>query len=744
MRPSARRRLAAVAATAALLGVGALGGGVSHAEPTPTPPAPEDPLQVVLGDVQPRALDPRGTLQVRGTLTNTGPTEVTDIQVRLRVGERITTRGALREADLERPVTSARNRTATAPTATSLAPGARATFVIEATVPVLGLRGVGIYPLDVEARGNAGDGFHPLGLAPTWLPYFAGGRPQPTRVAVVWPLVDRPHQRLNGTFVDDELAASLAPGGRLGRSLAAAAAAAVPQCERSAPPAAPAGPGEQRPAPAPARCERVPVTYAVDPDLLQAVTAMTRPYQVASAGKGVKGSGRQVASAWLERLQAAVRQGALLALPYADPDVTAMTRLGSTFKDDFAQQASLGRATAGRALGVAPLETAAWPPAGVITPEAVEVLSRTGARALVLDESAYPQRDSEPARTPSAQTVLPSALPAPLGQELVGLVADEVLSRLLLGDPEGQGGPRAAEQRFLAETAVISFQAPSLSRTLVLAPERRGEVDQAAAAGALRDLGRVPWLCPVTLASVAAGTERCADRPEVASPTADDRGPLRTADAGELSPRYLQQVAAERDRGAQLTDAVLTDELTSRTQPGLSELKAQLRRAVARAESSSWRTDPVGAARALSTLQDDVRALTGKVVVRGGQVLLTSTSGTLQVSVENTLDVPVKVRVRFRPRTLGLDIETSAVVQVMPKQAVPVSVRATAQKAGQFVVDADLLDRDGRPFGPSSTVYVRSTRYGRLALGVTVAAAGVLLAAAGMRIVRRTRRPAAA
>ena len=55
---------------------------------------------------------------------------------------------------------------------------------------------------------------------------------------------------------------------------------------------------------------------------------------------------------------------------------------------------------------------------------------------------------------------------------------------------------------------------------------------------------------------------------------------------------------------------------------------------------------------------------------------------------------------------------------------------------------ATLLDRTGRPFGEPAELVVRSTGYGRLALGITGVGAGILLAAAGVRIARRAlRRP---
>lgn len=701
------------------------------AEPAPSPSAtiaPEAPLQVIVTDLLPRSPLPQDALEVQGLLRNVGSTTITDLQVRLRVGSPVRTRGGLHDADIDRPVTSSRSATATTPAAQSLSPGAGTRFTIRTTVRLLGLSQLGVYPLDVEARGNAGDRFETLGLAPTWLPFFAGLNVQPTRVAVVWPLVDRPHQAALGAFRDADLETTLSGKGRLGRLLAAGDSAAVPQCERPLP-----APGPTSRPPAQRRCERVLVTYAVDPDLLLAAKAMTADHRLRRDGKEESRKPVAAAASWLSGLARSASRNGLIALPYADPDVTAMTRGSDTgLRDDLSRDAVLGRSAVTETLNIAPIQNVAWPPAGVVTSAAVDLLSRNGARALVLDTSAYDQPDVEPRRAPSARTLLPSTT----GVALEGLVADPYLSDLVSGTTASELGARVAEQRFLAETAIVAAEAPSLSRTLVIAPDRRGDVSVSAATGALRDLGRVPWLCPVSLTSVANGTERCAGRSDTASAPAEDRGLLRTSRDDELAPSYLLRVGEQRQRAVQLGDAVLTD----RPDPAVTTMRAELRRAVARTESSAWRDDPQGADSAITLLRADLDDQIGKVQVRGGQVLLTSSTGAIQVNVENRLDVDITVRVRFASRTLGLLTAQSDLVDVAAGHAVPVSVRATAQRSGQFFVDAHLVDRSGADFGTATVVNLRSTRYGRLALAVTIGAAGVLLLAASVRLVRRARR----
>jgi len=708
----------------ALLIVGALALPVS-AEPTPSPTLePEDPISVLVTQILPRSPRPGGLVQVTGTVTNTGSDTVTDLRLRLQVGERITTRSELSAADVDRPPTNL--RVSAEPALTTLRAGERTTFDVRTTVAALRLTRLGAYPLDVVARGNAGDGIDTLGLAPTWLPYFAGLTPRPTRVAVVWPLVDEPRRRPDGVLVDDDLAASLAPTGRLGRLLSAARDAQVRQCE-AAP--APAVPPAKPPRPSPPRCEPVRVTFAVDPDLLETVEAMTRSYRVVDDDDTRVGEGTEAAATWRTRLLGSGLQGRLVALPFADVDVTALSRDDRT-KADIGAAASLGAEVARDLLRVAPLSQVAWPPAGPVTPAAADALALGGARAFVLDPTAYDDNGRAPFPTPGARALFTTSA---TGTTLTGLVHEPTLSALVTGLPAVGHGPRVAEQRFLAETAIISLERPAASRTLLLAPDRRADIDETVATATLRDLGRVPWLCPVSLSALADGTDRCAG--DAASGEPSERGELRTDVDTELDPSFLSSVADDRDLASQLADDVMTSDPI--LAPDVARLKGSWRRLVARAESSAGRDDAERARAHGALLHEEMRKRAEGVVVRGGRSLLTSTKGTLSVSVENTLPVAVQVRVRFTSKTATLSAAETGLVTVQPGHAVQASVKAEAQRSGQFVVFAQLVDRAGRPFGDETEIIVRSTRFGRAAIVVTFLGAAVLLVAAGTRVVRR-------
>ncbi len=713
----------------ALLAAGALAAlpQVAQADSTPSPTAPpEAPLQVVVTQLLPRAPEPHKAIQVTGVVKNLGSGPITNITVRLRLGQVVQFRGDLHDADNDRPLTSPVRSTITRPAVTELAPGASVGFDLRTTTDALDLRSVGAYPLDVEARGDTGSGgTDTLGLAPTWLPYFPD-HVNPVRVAVALPVVDEPHQGIDATLLNDDLAGLFAPAGPLGAWVNGALAAATSECGRGA-----VGPGTRvAPDPAPTRCEPTPVTLAVDPDLLVAASTMTKPYKVKG---GTPGVGTANATSWLASVRRAAQAQQVLALPYADPDVTALTRTAGG-RDDLALATSLAHTTIADLLTTPTVDTVAWPPAGPVSQSGADALARGGAGAIVLDESAYGQPDTEPNRAPNTRTVFTTTA---TGSELDGLVADSELSHLVTGsDPLGLG-PRLAEQRFLAETVVLAAERPSSFRTLLIAPDRRASASLRALTANLRDLGRVPWLCPVTLTAAARGVEQCAGRPDTSTREPADRGNPRTDTAGQLSPSFLAGIATDRDVIEQLTTAVLSDKQDPAIRDNVAKMKQRLRQAVARAESSAWRADASLGRERASDLHREVNRLRDKIVVRGGRALLTSSKGTLQVSIENTLDVPVDLRVRFTSKTATLSAAETGIVEVTPGHAVQAGVKAQAQRSGQFVVFAQLIDRNGKAFGPEAEIIVRSTRFGRLALAVTAGALGVLFVAAGARIVRR-------
>lgn len=723
----------------ALLAVSAVPAG---AAPSPAP-AVAPPVQVVVTGLLPRApTSPTQVVEVTGQLVNRGSQPVSELRVQLAVADVVRSRSALAAA-AQQPARGRPRGPETPATPAGLGPGATAAFSLHTTVGALQLARLGVYPVQVVARGRVGEPGRPaeLGAASTFLPWFPDGAPAPSRLAFLWPLVGVPARAPDGAVLGDTAstalrpAASGQPAGRLAALLSSARAGAAGACDGT-PSGVPADPACRR--------DPVPVTYAVDPALLDTAQTLAGAHTVvADGGQRLSAPSDPGAARWLADLRDAVSPRAgppaatLLALPYADPDLVALTRSNSGLADDLDQLRLLGRRTAAQLTGGTPLDAVAWPPGGRQTSAALDASVGGGATAVVLDQDGVVPRAPDIARTPGTRTQLSTASAG----RVTGLVLDAELSRLITagpGDPDWQGA-RLAEQRWLVETAMIAAERPAESRTFLVAPARRGTVVPEVATEALRDAGRLPWLCPVPLAAVAAGTERCPPslpdtRPAPADPRADLAPPDPAQPRAELPASYLAPLVTVRAQGTQLTDEVLV--------PGsdaAAALKARFLRSRAQAVSSAWRDDLAGGRRMAGLYGDDVADARGRIRIRtGGRQLLTSDTGVLDVSISNSLDQPVTVGVQLNdPIEARLTSTDTGVRTIGPSEVVPVRVRVQTRTSGQFVVRATLLDRAGQRFGEPAELVVRSTGYGRLAVAITGVGAAVLLVTAGVRIVRR-------
>jgi len=721
--------VAALALVAVLTALSAAGTtGTATAAPAAQATETDLPVQMAVTDLLPRAPRPGQPLQVLGTLVNDGTEPLSGLQVRVRVGDRLSTRGQLRDADRDPPSYGLRDTAELA----DLLPGASAPLDVRLPVDRLRLGDDGVYPLQIEVRGVAGNDRErqQLGAVSTYLPWFGDTQVDPLRVAWIVPLVDQPRLSPRGVLLDDELATSLAPAGRLGRLVAGGRQGSTGGCPPSALPA----PDDPSVVVAPT-CGPVPVTWAVDPDLLFTADTMTRPYQVAAGGGRTRdGEGTSAALSFLAATRQVTADGAVLALPYADPDVVALTRAGTGLAADVAAARSYGVTVTRDLLGADPLPDVALPPEGALTDSAFDALTTSPTRALVLGAEALDGPVRAGSATPGARVAQPaSATSGPV----TGLVPDAGLSALLVPDQATWQGPRLAEQRFLAETAMIAAELPNRGRTLLVTLPRRAVADPDLLAGALADTGRVPWTCPVALAQVVQAVEACPGR---AAPSYE---PERDADLAqpfgvptELDGRLLARLQKVRADADQFTGAVVrggTEQARA--------TRARLQRGRLRVESSAWRDERGTGARLLSLLADDVAEQRSKVKVLTGSVTLTSRNGRVSVLVVNELDQPVTVALRLQaPSDARLSRTQTATLEVPGRNSQSVDVVARTLTSGRFVVLAQLVDRDGHDFGPPQDLLVRSTRYGTVALAVTGLGAGVLLAAAGVRLARRALR----
>ncbi|WP_091377915.1 DUF6049 family protein [Geodermatophilus sp. DSM 45219] len=708
------RRTAAAATLAGLLVVPtvALAPPAAAATEEPAPAADEQPVDVELTRLDPRTLSPGATVTVAGTLTNTGTETLTDLDLRLQRGAPVTTRGELQAGDGDPdPMTAA--ATPFQDAAAELRPGDSAPFTLTTTTDALAVTGDGVYPVLLNLNGVGPDGERRrVGELATQLVQPPLLPAVPTGVAWLWPLVERTHRDPSGAFLDDGLAREVAAGGRLDRVLAS-----LEQLPRTAP----AGGGEPVPV--------VPVTLAVDPALVEGLAVMADgPYAVA----GEAGSGTEEAAAFLDRLRAVAALHPVVALPYGDVDADALTATGlpevlarslpgtpgGTTQDGAGAPTGPATGLAGVAvlrevLGVEPRTDLAWAVGGSLRAETLGVLADGGVEEVVLSPAGLTDGSaglglSGPA---AARTTVPTADGA-----VEALVADPVLSDVT-GVP---GGPRAVEQRHLAELALLALQpgGAAAGQSVLVAPPREVDPDPAAVTAAMALSAQLPGLRPATVAELGDGP--VAVTGELVPPP----GP------GGLAPAGLADVAAAVAVRDQLAGAVVGDAASA-----LAPWDA----AIARTTSSAWRDEPTAFVEAAG----DLRAAMGRLLERvtllspaDGTYSLASSDAPLVLTVRNDLPFALRVQLRLETRGNALVVGDLGDQVLEPEQRTTLQVPTEVRQPGRFGVVATLTTPDGAPLGDPVQLQVQSTAYGTISVVITLCAAGLLALLFLRRLVR--------
>ncbi len=650
-------------------------------------------MVIELSKITPAAPTETSTLTISGVVRNTGTTRIGRIEVGLSIGlTPLTLRSqpSRVEAGLlprsSRPVPGAQSVLAD-----GIDPDDFAPFRLSVPVSSLGLpageQDRGVYQLDLTATAPGSS--VPDRELTTYLPWMPElDSIEPTRLSWLWPLVDRPVRDSADLFMNDRLATSVAPDGRLSGLVDAAAGK--------------------------------PVTWVVDPDLLQTAEQMAKGYRVRTEDGTVAGTGRAAAADWLDRLRAAIGQNQVMNLPYADVDVTALRRNGLT--SDIGTADTVGADIAQDVLRRDTTSNVSWPPGDLTDRQTLRALRAAGQQAVILADTALP-----PAGTLTYTPDGRGRLSTPAGT-LEPLLIDTELSGVLRpGRGDRRGAGPLMIQRFLAETALITLQRPNDSRSLVVAAPRYWNVDPRTAAELLEVAGTTPWVTSVPLSAVR-----------------------------EVEPPALPRVVAEypsRAQSAELPADYLTDARRTRTRlqrfieilsgPGPTSLAYTAARL--RTESAAWRrTDGkpgVSSAgrsflRGMSTNLDELRRQVS--IVSAGTVTLSSHSGSIPVTVRNELPQPVSIEVYVEStRQDRLQVVQPPPVTVPAGGVAPVSVQAEAVANGPVEVRVRLRNSEGDPISDWQSIKVQVTNYGTVGSVIIAGATGLLFLSATVRIVRR-------
>lgn len=663
---------------------------------------PTLPVTVRITGVSPRTPAIRDgkpqRVTVTAQLTNTGKMALPAVAVYLQRGNPIVQQKLLEDA-LANPVPTADVSTPPVPMKSTLAAGGSVTVTLRTSTAADGGLCLecnpGVYPVDVVASAtDPTTGItQELGRAQTFLSSFVGGAPQPVRASWVWPLIDRPHRGLRAKeFTDDQLATSVAPGGRLDRALRVAEAV---------------GP-------------TVVLTLLIDPELIESLKVMTGGYTVRTATGSRSGTGAPAAARWLRRLSVVARYDDVSLTAYADPDIDALARadLGwSTSLDSTLSE------TVTSVLGHRSVSDLVWPAGSAVTSKGLDALVGNGASLVVLSDAALPGTRA-PDVTPDALSTLPS-----LNGTADALVTSSTLQRSVLSALSATGG-EAALQVLLARLAVRAEADPRHGHYVVMTPDRYVDTDPARAAAVITSIAHAGW-ARVISAHQAAATVRPVDRGSVQPP--DPAEALGSAQTDAVT-HTLATVETMRDC------------LTNTNAP---RLLSDFPPAVSRAESAAWRTDRAGGLGYARDLLNRAQSLVGGVrIVQPAQAAyqLASSNAPIPVTVENTLPVPVQVRIQVAaaPGERGFNTSSVAVQTIAAatrggpvRQQVPVPTRL--DRNGRFKIVVSLRTPQGAPLGPELMLRVSSTALGGIALWITGTAFTILLIALAVRWARRIR-----
>lgn len=590
------------------------------------------------------------------------------------------------------------------------------------------MRTFGVYPLAAELSETG----RPADADRTFLPFWPG-QPEakvlkPVRIAWVWPLIDNPQQAACTALLSNDLAASVARGGRLSQLLAAGTTPAA---------------------------RRARLTWAIDPALLSDVKVMTGPYRIGASGNCAGGSAAPANSAaakWLAAVQRAAAAQGYFTTPYADVDVAALSHWG--LNGEMASAFTAGGLTARKLLrsghnSAAAAGQIAWPPHGIADYGVLEGLAANHVQTVILDSGLMPAV-TPPTYTPSAVTTTPDGL----GTQLHVLLADATMSQILAmprseipgvvpapsaWDPSASGSAPAGltaaavfakEQWFLAETAMIAAEVPAIPRALLITPPRRWNPPAGMASELLSETVRAPWLRPASIASLVThrslrGRLRLQPPPQHKMGSSELRASLLTR-VGSLS-RQIAMLESILNGGEQ----------------------DQLGKAVATIESSAWGGSKAGqhhALRLLGRVSDYVESQLRQVqIIDPVHVTLGGKSGAVPVSVRNRLSQQITVRLEVSAPSPGRVVIGSFTHEITVEgktlRTIKIPVRAAA--AGSTTLTLRLATPAGTPLPrTATTLTLEATHFGTLAIVIILVALVVFVFTAAGRAIRRGAEPA--
>ncbi|MBT2382776.1 DUF6049 family protein [Streptomyces sp. ISL-11] len=665
-------------------------------------------VDVSIDSLTPVAPTQNDTITVSGTVTNNGGSTVTGAHVGLRVGPQVSGRSDIDDIGQRTgfsPGTDGSEVGKHTQKIDKLPPGVSRDFSLSLPAKDLDLGHDGVYQLGVSLSGQSADQPYEqvLGIQRTLLPWQPSAvEGKKTQLTFLWPLISATHltartesdQQQTPIFPNDDLAAELAPGGRLNQLVVLG--------------------------------KNLKITWVIDPDLLATVEAMTKSYRIDGPdGKSVPGKGQAVAKQWLSQLQNAVGGHQVVALPFGDPDLASLAHRGKDVSGALSHVQSateLASTTVDTILGVKPRTDFAWPVDGAVDSSIIDVATSAGAHNVIARSDSL--REPRASYTPTAARQI--------GGGNTAVVADARMSTTFQGDLIRAGDSSLAVQRFLAQSLLVNRQAPDDERSIVVAPQRMPTTSQAQAmAAAINGLSDGRWTQPLDLGDAAKA------KPDA---NANQQVPGSGSYPSSLRERELTTEAFEEIQKTQGTLDGFKVILTSQ-----DRVVTPFGSAIMREMSTSWRGDRRGAAEFREAVQSYLFKLTRQVqLIKKSDATLSGRSATIPVTVQNSLLQEIDglrlVLESSQPNRLKVDASQPVKVDGGHSQSVKFETRANAN--GPVQVTAQLYTDDGQPYGEPMTFTVHVTSITPMVL-LVIAGGVLLLILAGLRIYIQRKRSAA-
>ncbi len=624
--------------------------------------------------------------------------------------------------------------------------------------PSLGIDEPGVYPLLVNANGTPDYGaparlddarflLPVIGVPPeraanssadALADVVAPDTSKPVRLTVIWPLGDRPRLAPGapgGTtpvrLIDDELATSLAAGGRLDVLLSAVDFATSQSVD----------PGGQ---------VRSTVCLAVDPDLLVTVNAMTAGYvvndgpDIGPATPTHPGTGQDAATNWLNRLRALAQRTCVAPANYAQADLDALQRVGDPGLSSIATNGAGD--IVDQILGVTSTRGATLVGDGPLTGPAVQLLSTQGPTVAVAAAN-LTARDSQNGERATADVT-----PVRYTPEVVAAPFDPTVSAALAGvgtDPWSPSYLDAALDVPMQHDSTVARRQDALGsllwRTLATEADPRSQIlmppmewgvqadDAAAILSAVATSIRAGLAAPRPLTAVIAESE--------AVPQQDSRPPPDNVAANaraRFDDAVTSGIAGTTGRLWGLTTALTADERTGLTG---TQYTAPLREDMLRALSQSVPPDARNGlaqqrlSRTSATVNDMFNAVT--IVNPGGSYTLATERSPLPLALRNDLPVPIRVRLQVDAPP-GMSVTDMGEIE-LPPGYLPLQVPIEVHFTQRVAIDVALRTADGLPLGEPVRLSVHSNAYGQVLFFITLSVGAVLVALAGRRLWHRFR-----